>query len=73
VHTALPTWNKAVLVVSLAEIHNVSTANDAMWSAVWDGLLPVDKGGGWWEFTVVCAVGDTDGFLDKISWVAVFT
>jgi hypothetical protein len=73
VWSPLTTVNHAAFLASLAEIHNVSTANDAMWSAVWNGVQPVDKGGGWWEFTVVCAVGDTDGFLDTISWVAVFT
>jgi hypothetical protein len=73
VHTPLTTVNQGRLVAFLADIHNVNVATDARWSAAWDQIQPTDMGGGNWQFNVVCAVGDSDGFLDYIGFVAVFT
>ncbi|HEX3455628.1 MAG TPA: hypothetical protein VHS03_13455, partial [Gaiellaceae bacterium] len=73
VPSVLPHVNHASLLVSLRYIHNVSTANDAMWAAYWDGAQPVAQPGNQYDFTVWCGVGDTDGFLDDISWIAIFT
>ncbi|MBV1796825.1 hypothetical protein [Siccirubricoccus sp. G192] len=72
VTSALGSYGNVSLMVALAEISNVSTATGARWRVQPEGV-PQRLAANRARFQVRWQVDDTDGMLNRFSWIAIFT
>ncbi|HEY0421391.1 MAG TPA: hypothetical protein VGC80_17885 [Acetobacteraceae bacterium] len=71
VTTSLTNYATATVMVGLSDISNVNVATDARWSVVAGAAQRLAANQA--RFPITCTVTDTDGFLNKFSWIAIFT
>lgn len=69
VTTSLPHVSSFHLHVALAAIRNAAVANNSHWSVRYDSAT---SNGNQYKFKIEVVVGDADGFVDAISYVAFF-